>query len=248
MIGDDVVYRHLLRRSATTSTIGKGAELADLTADPGGHRHRRGLGNLGRLARPARSAWSTVAALADFADATPARRAAFRPAVYAIVLADRCRRSACCRSSRPSTSSTSSTSSISAYLRGELPVVPAGAGLADGDGADRRRPSGSSRRALDRAAARSSRGTYSMSIAGSTCASGWWRWRPRSRSRRCPRSTPRSTCAAWYRLMGAKIGKGAEISTNLPGRYDLDRDRREKLHRRRGGARRRGHPPRLDAP
>ncbi|WP_342362438.1 Pls/PosA family non-ribosomal peptide synthetase [Terrarubrum flagellatum] len=26
---------------------------------------------------------------------------------------------------------------------------------------------------------------------------------------------------AWYRLMGAKIGKGAEISTNLGGRYDL---------------------------
>ena len=26
---------------------------------------------------------------------------------------------------------------------------------------------------------------------------------------------------AWYRLMGAKIGKGAEISTNLSGRYDL---------------------------
>ena len=26
---------------------------------------------------------------------------------------------------------------------------------------------------------------------------------------------------AWYRLMGAKIGKGAEISTNLAGRYDL---------------------------
>jgi non-ribosomal peptide synthetase-like protein len=25
----------------------------------------------------------------------------------------------------------------------------------------------------------------------------------------------------WYRLMGAKIGKGAEISTNLAGRYDL---------------------------
>ena len=26
---------------------------------------------------------------------------------------------------------------------------------------------------------------------------------------------------AWYRLMGAKIGKGAEISTNLAGRFDL---------------------------
>ena len=26
---------------------------------------------------------------------------------------------------------------------------------------------------------------------------------------------------SWYRLMGAKIGKGAEISTNLSGRYDL---------------------------
>lgn len=26
---------------------------------------------------------------------------------------------------------------------------------------------------------------------------------------------------AWYRLMGAKIGKGAEISTNLSGRYDV---------------------------
>jgi len=26
---------------------------------------------------------------------------------------------------------------------------------------------------------------------------------------------------AWYRLMGARIGKGAEISTNLSGRYDL---------------------------
>lgn len=26
---------------------------------------------------------------------------------------------------------------------------------------------------------------------------------------------------AWYRLMGAKIGKGAEISTNLAGRYDV---------------------------
>lgn len=26
---------------------------------------------------------------------------------------------------------------------------------------------------------------------------------------------------AWYRLMGARIGKGAEISTNLGGRYDL---------------------------
>ena len=26
---------------------------------------------------------------------------------------------------------------------------------------------------------------------------------------------------AWYRLMGAKIGKDAEISTNLSGRYDL---------------------------
>ena len=26
---------------------------------------------------------------------------------------------------------------------------------------------------------------------------------------------------AWYRLMGAKIGKGAEISSNLSGRYDL---------------------------
>lgn len=26
---------------------------------------------------------------------------------------------------------------------------------------------------------------------------------------------------AWYRLMGAKIGQGAEISTNLSGRYDL---------------------------
>lgn len=26
---------------------------------------------------------------------------------------------------------------------------------------------------------------------------------------------------AWYRLMGAKIGKGSEISTNLAGRYDL---------------------------
>ena len=26
---------------------------------------------------------------------------------------------------------------------------------------------------------------------------------------------------AWYRLMGAKIGKGSEISTNLGGRYDL---------------------------
>ena len=26
---------------------------------------------------------------------------------------------------------------------------------------------------------------------------------------------------AWYRLMGAKIGKDAEISTNLAGRYDL---------------------------
>ncbi|HEX2725458.1 MAG TPA: amino acid adenylation domain-containing protein, partial [Beijerinckiaceae bacterium] len=26
---------------------------------------------------------------------------------------------------------------------------------------------------------------------------------------------------AWYRLMGARIGKGAEISTNLAGRYDL---------------------------
>ncbi|MGE5475052.1 MAG: Pls/PosA family non-ribosomal peptide synthetase [Bacteroidales bacterium] len=26
---------------------------------------------------------------------------------------------------------------------------------------------------------------------------------------------------AWYRLMGAKIGKGSEISTNLSGRYDL---------------------------
>lgn len=26
---------------------------------------------------------------------------------------------------------------------------------------------------------------------------------------------------SWYRLMGAKIGKGAEISTNLAGRYDL---------------------------
>ena len=25
----------------------------------------------------------------------------------------------------------------------------------------------------------------------------------------------------WYRLMGAKIGKDAEISTNLAGRYDL---------------------------
>ena len=25
----------------------------------------------------------------------------------------------------------------------------------------------------------------------------------------------------WYRLMGAKIGKGSEISTNLAGRYDL---------------------------
>jgi non-ribosomal peptide synthetase-like protein len=26
---------------------------------------------------------------------------------------------------------------------------------------------------------------------------------------------------AWYRIMGAKIGKGAEISTNLAGRYDI---------------------------
>ena len=26
---------------------------------------------------------------------------------------------------------------------------------------------------------------------------------------------------AWYRIMGATIGKGAEISTNLAGRYDL---------------------------
>ena len=26
---------------------------------------------------------------------------------------------------------------------------------------------------------------------------------------------------AWYRLMGAKIGKDSEISTNIPGRYDL---------------------------
>ena len=26
---------------------------------------------------------------------------------------------------------------------------------------------------------------------------------------------------AWYRIMGARIGKGAEISTNLAGRYDL---------------------------
>ena len=26
---------------------------------------------------------------------------------------------------------------------------------------------------------------------------------------------------AWYRLMGAKIGKDSEISTNLSGRYDL---------------------------
>ncbi len=26
---------------------------------------------------------------------------------------------------------------------------------------------------------------------------------------------------AWYRLMGARIGKGAEISTNIGARYDL---------------------------
>mgnify|MGYP006873991023 CR=1 FL=1 len=26
---------------------------------------------------------------------------------------------------------------------------------------------------------------------------------------------------AWYRLMGARMGQGAEISTNLGGRYDL---------------------------
>ncbi len=26
---------------------------------------------------------------------------------------------------------------------------------------------------------------------------------------------------AWYRLMGALMGEGAEISTNLAGRYDL---------------------------
>ena len=51
---------------------------------------------------------------------------------------------------------------------------------------------------------------------------------------------------AWYRLMGAKIGKDAEISANLAGRYDLIDDRREMLHRRRGGARRRGNAPRLD--
>ena len=32
---------------------------------------------------------------------------------------------------------------------------------------------------------------------------------------------------AWYRLMGAKIGKGAEISTNLAGPLRPHRDRRE---------------------
>ena len=52
---------------------------------------------------------------------------------------------------------------------------------------------------------------------------------------------------AWYRLMGAKIGKDAEISTNLSGRYDLVENRREMLHRRRGGAGRRGGARRLDA-
>jgi hypothetical protein len=37
------------------------------------------------------------------------------------------------------------------------------------------------------------------------------------------RSPVRTGCRmrAWYRLMGAGMGRGAEISTNLAGRYDL---------------------------
>ena len=49
----------------------------------------------------------------------------------------------------------------------------------------------------------------------------------------------------WYRLMGAKIGRGAEISTSLGGRYDLVEIGDELLHRRRGGARRGGCAARL---
>ena len=52
---------------------------------------------------------------------------------------------------------------------------------------------------------------------------------------------------AWYRVMGATIGKGAEISTNLAGRYDLTEIGGKELHRRRGRVRRRGRAPRLDA-
>ena len=46
---------------------------------------------------------------------------------------------------------------------------------------------------------------------------------------------------AWYRLMGAKIGKDAEISTQSRRPLRPHDHRREVLHRRRGGARRRGH-------
>ena len=52
---------------------------------------------------------------------------------------------------------------------------------------------------------------------------------------------------AWYRLMGAKIGKGAEISTNLAGRYDLIEIGEKNFIADEVRVRRRGNPPRLDA-
>ena len=185
--------------------------------DPGGHRHRRGR-EVGRLARrQGRHGRRRRAAGLRRGDAgtprgssTSAMRSRSR----------RSRRSAFCRSSRPSTSSTRSTMQISEFLEVSylwyLPVLAwptalfmifatVGAHRAD---------------ALARAAARSAAGTYSI-------FSGFYmrKWVV-ALATEVTLETLTSLYAtiymrAWYRLMGATIGKGAEISTNLAGRYDL---------------------------
>ena len=58
-------------------------------------------------------------------------------------------------------------------------------------------------------------------IPGSICANGRWRFATEITLETLSSLYATVYMRAWYRLMGAKIGKDAEISTNLSGRYDL---------------------------
>jgi hypothetical protein len=150
------------------------AELARSHRDPGGHRRRRG--EIWDGSPGVKVGMVDVAALPDFAEATPARRAALRP-----LLCDRAR-------GDPAGQPVADLSGLlhlrparRADLRvprGELPLVPAGARLADGavhDLRDRR-----AHRADPLARAAQVRSGHLLDLsAASTCANGWWRWRPR---------------------------------------------------------------------
>ena len=228
--------------SAMTVVIGEGAEIGDLTADGAGTPRRR-LGDLGRLARPQDRHGRPRRAAGPPAVAGSVR-AACMTAVYA----------SCCWSLPP---------------LGLLPIFPA---FCIFDRIDDQLRTGPISNYLWYLPILAWPTAMVLIVVTVLLIAGVPLGRPAARDARASiRSIPgfyvRKWIVAlatevtletlsslfatvymrgWYRLMGAKIGKGAEISTNLVGPLRSRRDRRAMLHRRRGRARRRGDPPRLD--